>query len=131
VLLAAAPSCYALPPVSEGYTVKSLSIIALLLALALGGLWWMHGQHLATLTEKAVTTTTIDDFGDEVEQVHWEKALEIGLDVAVPGIVGLLLVGLSSTLLGTRRRRLARGSLLLGGAALVGAIASLVIAYTG
>jgi len=87
---------------------------------------------LATLTERAVTTVSIDDFGDQKETVTWEKTLEVGLDVAVPAVGGMLLLGfglLAPT--EPRRSRLAQAALVLGCLGLLGAVASLVMAYTG
>ena len=110
--------------------MKNLAIVSFILALVLGGLWLVQGMHMGTLTEKAVRTVSIDDFGDEVETITWEETLEIGLDVAVPGIGGLGLLGVGLLLLAEPiRKRLATAALALGGLGLVGAVASLVMAF--
>ena len=111
--------------------MKNLALLPFVLALALGGLWFAQGMHMGTLTEKAVKSVSTDDFGDEVETITWEDTLEIGLDVAVPGIGGFGLLGIGLVLLGNLdRKKPAVAALALGGLGLVGSVASLVMAFT-
>lgn len=87
---------------------------------------------MGTLGEKAVRTVSTDDFGDEVATITWEETLEIGLDVTIPGIAGFGLLGVGLLLLNKPlRKKLAMGALALGGLGLVGAAASLVMAFAG
>jgi len=110
--------------------MKNLASLSFVLALAFGGLWLAQGMHMGTLTEKAVRTVATDDFGDEVETITWEDTLEIGLDVAIPGIGGFGLLGVGLLLLANPlRKKLAMAALALGGLGLVGAVASLVMAF--
>ena len=69
--------------------MKALRAFCLLGIIGLAIFWYTEGMHLATLEEKAVETTTIDDFGDEVTETKWVKANEIGLDYLGPA-AGLL-----------------------------------------
>ncbi len=109
--------------------MKNLAILAFVLALVVGGLWLAQGKHMGTLTEKAVRTMATDDFGDEVETVTWEETLEIGLDVAIPGIGGFGLLGVGLLLLGTPgRKKFALAALALGA---LGLLASLMMAFAG
>ncbi len=66
------------------------SIVCLLGALIVGGVWVSHGMLLATLTERMVEKTIVDDFGDEEVVQEWEPTFEMGLDLAVPIGGGLL-----------------------------------------
>ncbi|MCA9542428.1 MAG: hypothetical protein KC620_26205 [Myxococcales bacterium] len=92
--------------------MRAAALVCFLLALAVGGVWFAHGQHLGTLTEKLVQTKTTDDFGDEVIKDEWQPTFEIGLDIAGPAAGGL--IGLAGLLLFLdRRKRKAAG----GGAA--------------
>ena len=110
--------------------MKNLAIISFILAVILAGLWLVQGQHMGTLTEKAVRTVSTDDFGDQVETISWQDTLEIGLDVAIPGIGGFGLLGVGLLLLGNPlRKKLAMAALVLSGFGLVGAVASLVMAF--
>ena len=59
-------------------------------ALIVGGVWVSHGMLLATLTERMVEKTIVDDFGDEEVVQEWEPTFEMGLDLAVPIGGGLL-----------------------------------------
>ena len=68
------------------------AIICLLGALAVGGIWVSHGMLLATLTERMVEKTVVDDFGDEEVVQEWEPTFEVGLDLAIPIGGGLLAV---------------------------------------
>ncbi len=112
--------------------MKQLAFLSFILALILGGLWLVQGMHMGTLTEKAVRTVSTDDFGDEVETITWEETLEIGLDVAVPGFAGFGLLGVGLLLLtNPARKKLAMTALALGGLGLVGAVASLGMAFMG
>ena len=110
--------------------MTNLAILSFILALGLGGLWLVQGKHMGTLTEKAVRTVSTDDFGDEVETIVWEDTLEIGLDVAIPGIGGFGLLGVGLWLLAHPfRKKVALGVLALGGVGLLGTAASLVMAF--
>ena len=112
--------------------MKNLAIVSFILAMALGGLWLVQGMHMGTLTEKAVRTVSIDDFGDEVETITWEDTLEIGLDVAIPGIAGFSLLGVGLLLLNNPvRKKIAMAAVALGALGLVGSLASLVMAFVG
>ncbi len=112
--------------------MKNLALLSFVLALGLGGLWLIQGMHMGTLTEKAVRTVATDDFGDEVETITWEETLEIGLDVAIPGIGGFGLLGLGLLLLSNPvRKKIAMAALALGALGMVGAVASLVMAFVG
>ena len=112
--------------------MKNLAIVSFILAMALGGLWLVQGKHMGTLNEKAVRTVSIDDFGDEVETITWEETLEIGLDVAIPGIGGFGLLGVGLLLLSNpARKKIAIGALALGGLGLLGSAASLMMAFVG
>ncbi len=112
--------------------MRNLALLSFILALVLGGLWLVQGMHMGTLGEKAVKTVSTDDFGDEVETITWEDTLEIGLDVAVPGIGGFGLLGLGLLLLANPvRKKIAMAALALGGLGLVGAVASLIMAFAG
>ena len=110
--------------------MKILATGSFFLALALVGLWVAHGMHLATLTEKPVETTSVDDFGDTVVTTTWQETLEVGLDVAIPGVIGFLLEGIGLFLLaGTSRKRIGLACVAAGGFALIGAAVSLVFAF--
>ena len=112
--------------------MKNLAILSFILALVLGGLWLVQGMHMGTLTEKAVRTVATDDFGDEVETITWEDTLEIGLDVAFPGIGGFGLLGVGFLLVANPvRKKISMAALALGGMGLLGSVASVVMAFVG
>ncbi|MEE2786144.1 MAG: hypothetical protein VX589_02325 [Myxococcota bacterium] len=69
--------------------MKAIRAICLLGVIGLGVFWYTEGMHLATLEEKLVETTKVDDFGDEVTEKSWVKVNEIGLDYLGPA-AGLL-----------------------------------------
>ena len=112
--------------------MKNLAKLSFILALGLGGLWLVQGMHMGTLTEKAVRTVSTDDFGDEVETITWEETLEIGLDVAIPGIGGFGLLGVGLLLLSNpARKKIGMAALALGALGLLGSVASVVMAFAG
>ena len=91
--------------------MKAVSALLILAATVIGGLWISHGADLATREKIAVTTTSTDEFGDEVETIEWKEPTDypvtgfhIGLDYAAPAIG--LLGGIGIALLVFDRRRL-------------------------
>ena len=64
--------------------MKALRAFCVLGILCLAVFWYTEGMHLATLEEKPVETTTVDDFGDKVTETKWVQANEIGLDYLGP-----------------------------------------------
>ena len=76
---------------------RGVALLAFVLALAIVGVWVSHGMHMATLTERLVEKTVIDDFGDEEIVQDWVPTFELGLDIAIPaggglfGLAGLLI----------------------------------------
>lgn len=92
--------------------MKAAGVLCLVLALAMGGLWVSHDAELATREKIAVTTKTVDDFGDEVETVEWKEptgypltGFHIGLDRAAPVMGGFGLLGALLLVLGLRRKK--------------------------
>ena len=77
--------------------MKIIRTLAILGVIGLGALWFPHGQHTATLTEKLVKTKVVDDMGDEEIVEKWVPTLEIGLDYIAP-TAGLLIcvIGLTT-----------------------------------
>ena len=69
---------------------KTLSLAAFGIAAALACWWLVGGAHVFTKTAQQVVV------GDELfqtEGILWEEGLWIGLDVAGPGILILVAVG--------------------------------------
>ena len=85
---------------------KAISSVFVLLALAIAGLWFAKGMHLATPEEVKVVTVSTDDFGDEVKTEKWVKnpdSLDIGLDYAGPGAAVFMGLAIGIFVLGYRK----------------------------
>jgi hypothetical protein len=92
--------------------MKVAGVVFLVLALLVVGLWVSHDAELATREKVAVTTRTVDDFGDEVETVTWKEptgypvtGFHVGLDRAAPVMGGLGALGVLLLVLGFRRKK--------------------------
>ena len=74
--------------------MKALRAVSIIGILALAGVWYAHGMHLATMNGKIVEVTIVDEFEDEEIEEKWVPAFEIGLDYAGPaaGFLALLAV---------------------------------------
>ena len=92
--------------------MKIAGVFLIAIALAVTGLWIVHGADLATREKVPVTTTSVDDFGDEVETIEWKAPTDfpltgfhVGLDRAAPlaGLAGV--AGVALVVLGARRAR--------------------------
>ncbi|MGK0358924.1 MAG: hypothetical protein ACI9U2_001218 [Bradymonadia bacterium] len=83
--------------------MKGAAALLVVIALSAVGVWFAHGQHMATLDKELVTTTVTDDFGDEVKKNEWKDTFKIGLDIAGPVAGGSL--GLAGLLLFINRRK--------------------------
>ena len=80
-------------------TKQKLSILCVVLAGAIAGLWVTKGMHLATPEKIQKEVVSTDEFGDKVTKKEWvanPDKLEIGLDYAGPGIG--LFMGLAGVL---------------------------------
>ena len=78
--------------------MKALRLLCIIGILGLVGLWYQQGMHLATLEERLVEKTVVDDFGDEVTQKEWVPAGEIGLDYLGPAAAVLFVIAVGATI---------------------------------
>lgn len=83
--------------------MKAAAALLVVIALSAVGVWFAHGQRMATQDKILVTTTVTDEFGDEVKKNEWQDAFKIGLDIAGPVAGGSL--GLAGLLLFMNRRK--------------------------
>ena len=78
--------------------MKTLRMLCMLGIIGLAGLWYQQGMHLATLEERLVEKTVVDDFGDTVTQKEWVPAGEIGLDYLGPAAALLFVIAVGATI---------------------------------
>lgn len=88
--------------------MRAAGILLILLSLGVGGVWFFHGQQMATKTEILIETEKTDEFGDKVVERTWEKGFKLGLDFAGPGGGGLFGLGGLLIFLDARKRKKSR-----------------------
>ncbi len=69
---------------------KTLSMVAFGIAVAIGCWWLVGGAQFYTKTAQQVV---VADELFHTEGIRWEEGLWIGLDIAGPGVLILLVVG--------------------------------------
>ena len=73
-----------------------LGLVCFILTVAIMGLWFSKGMHLATPQEIEQVTETVDEFGDKVSTSTWianPDKLDVGLDIAGPGAGAFFALG--------------------------------------